>query len=138
MGKNEIFKFLNANPMFHLATAEDNKPHLRAMLLYSADENGIVFTTGKTKDLNKQLSANPQVELCFNNYQEKTQIRIAGSVELVEDLEFKKEIVAKREFLKPWVEQMGYEMLAVYCLKNGIATIWTFETNFEPKSYITI
>jgi uncharacterized pyridoxamine 5'-phosphate oxidase family protein len=108
------------------------------MLLCSADENGIVFTTGKTKDLNKQLSVNPQVEMCFNNYQENIQVRIAGSVEPVEDLEFKKEIVAKREFLKPWVEQMGYEMLSVYRLKNGIATIWTFETNFEPKSHITI
>ncbi len=138
MSKNEIFKFLNANPMFHLATTEDNKPHVRAMLLYSADENGIVFSTWETRDLNKQLSENPRVELCFNNYQDKIQIRITGSVELVEDLEFKKEIVAKREFLKPWVEQMGFGMLVVYCLKNGIATVWTFETNFEPKSYIMI
>ncbi len=138
MNKNEIFKFLNDNPMFHLATAEDNKPHVRAMLLYSADGNGIVFTTGKTKDLNKQLSTNPQTELCFNNYQDNVQIRIAGSVELVEDLEFKKEIVAKREFLKPWVEKMGYEALSVYRLKNGIATIWTFETNFAPKTYIEL
>lgn len=138
MNKNEIFKFLNDNPTFHLATAEDNKPHVRAMLLYSADENGIVFTTGKTKDLNKQLSANPQAELCFNNYQDSVQIRISGSVELAEDLEFKKEVVAKREFLKPWIEQMGYEALSVYRLKNGLTTIWTFKANFEPKSYIKL
>lgn len=138
MNRNEIFKFLNDNPAFHLATAEDNKPHVRAMLLYCADQNGIVFTTGKTKDLDKQLSANPQTELCFNNYQDNIQIRIEGSVQCVEDLEFKKEIVAKREFLKPWVERMGYEMLSVYRLKNGAATVWTFETNFTPKTYIRL
>lgn len=138
MNKNEILKFLNANPIFHLATSEEDTPHVRGMLLYSADENGIVFTTGKTKDLNKQLSANPQVELCFNNYQDNIQVRIAGCVELMEGLEFKKEIVSKREFLKPWVDKMGYETLLVYRLKNGIATVWTFETNFVPKSYIEL
>jgi uncharacterized pyridoxamine 5'-phosphate oxidase family protein len=29
MNKNEIFSFLNANPVFHLATVEGNKPHVR-------------------------------------------------------------------------------------------------------------
>ena len=138
MNKNEIFKFLNVNPVFHLATVEGNKPHVRGMLLYRADENGIVFTTGKTKDLDKQLSENPRSELCFNNYQDNVQIRIMGSVELVEDLEFKKEIVSKREFLKPWIEKAGYEMLSVYRLKSGITTIWNFKTNFEPKTYVEL
>lgn len=138
MNKNDILKFINTNPMFHLATVEGNKPHVRGMLLYRADENGIVFHTGKMKDLNNQLSANPRAELCFNNYEDNIQVRIAGSVELIEGLEFKKEIVSKREFLKPWVEQMGYEMLSVYRLQHGSATVWTFETNFAPKSYIQL
>ena len=109
-------------------------------MLFRSDENGIMFHTGKMKDLHKQLSSNPKVELCFNNYQDSIQVRIAGTVELVEDLELKKEIVASpgREFLKPWIEQMGYEPLAVYCLKNGKATVWTMETNFAPKSYIEL
>ncbi len=138
MDKSEIFAFLNANPAFHLATAEGNKPHVRAMLLYRADEDGIVFHTGTMKDVNKQLSVNPQVELCFNNYQTNIQIRVSGSVELVDDLDFKKEIVEHRAFLKPWVEESGYGMLAVYRLKNGTATIWSMETNFAPKEFIKL
>ena len=34
MNKNEIFEFLNANPIFHLATVEGNKPRVRAMMIY--------------------------------------------------------------------------------------------------------
>ena len=140
MNKSEIFEFLNANPTFHLATVEGNKPHVRGMLMYRADENGIIFHTGKGKDLHKQLSADPHVELSFNNasFENLIQIRVGGTVELVEDLDLKKEIVDKREFLKPWVEKMGYELLAVYRMKNGVATVWTMKTNFAPKEFIQL
>ena len=140
MNKSEIFNFLNANPVFHLATVEGDKPHVRGLLLYKADENGIIFHTGKMKDLHRQLTENPHVEMCFNNgnFENLIQIRVSGTVELVENLELKKEIVQKREFLKPWVDQMGYEFLAVYRMKNGMATIWTMKTNFLPKEFLEL
>ena len=140
MNKNEILDFLNGNPVFHLATVEGHKPHVRGMLLYRADENGILFHTGKMKDVHRQLTENPNVELSFNNgkFEDLIQVRISGAVELVEDLDLKKEIVQKREFLKPWVEQGGYGPLAVYRIKKGVATVWTMKTNFEPKEFIEI
>ncbi len=140
MNKTEIFTFLNANPVFHLATIEGDKPHVRGLLLYRADENGIVFHTGKNKDLHRQLTGNPNVEMSFNNgkFEDLIQIRVSGSVELVEDLDLKREIVQKRDFMKPWVEQWGYDFLAVYRLKRGIATVWTMKTNFEPKTFIEL
>jgi pyridoxamine 5'-phosphate oxidase len=140
MNKSEILEFLNANPVFHLATVEGSRPHVRGMYLYRADENGIVFHTGKMKDIYKQLSANPNVEMSFNNgkFEDLIQIRVNGAVELVEDLDLKKEIVHKREFLKPWVERDGYESLAVYRLKNGKAAIWTMKTNFATKELIVL
>lgn len=140
MNKSEIFGFMNANPIFHLATAEGNKPHVRGMLMYRADENGIIFHTGKTKDLHRQLTENPNVEMSFNNgsFENLIQVRVSGTVELVEDIELKKEIVQKREFLKPFVEQSGYEPLAVYRMKNGVAAIWTMKTNFAPKEFIEL
>lgn len=140
MNKTEIFEFLNANPVFHLATVEDNKPHVRGMLMYLAGEDGIIFHTGKGKDLHGQLSVNPNVEMSFNNgkFEDLVQIRISGKAQLVEDLDLKKEIVEKREFLKPWVEKMGYEILAVYCVKKGVATVWTMKTNFAPKEFVQL
>lgn len=138
MNKTEIFKFLNANPVFHLATIEGDKPRVRGMLMYRADENGIVFHTGKMRDLHKQLTENPNVEMSFNNGSDEdlTQIRVSGTVELVEDIELKKEIVQRREFLKPFIEQSGYEALAVYKIRNGVASVWKMKTNLEPKEIV--
>lgn len=140
MNKTEVFEFLTANPMFHLATVEGNKPHVRGMLLYRADENGIIFHTGKTKDLHRQLNENSNVEICFNNgnFKDLVQVRISGAAELIEDIELKKEIVQKREFLKPFVEQAGYDPLAVYRIKNGTATVWTMKTNLTPKVFVRL
>ena len=110
------------------------------MLLYSADENGIIFHTGKMRDLHKQLSENPVVEMSFNNGSNENliQIRVSGTVELVEDLDMKKEIVQKREFLRPLVEQMGYDFLAVYRMKNGTASVWAMKTNLAPKEFVKL
>ncbi|WP_129126739.1 pyridoxamine 5'-phosphate oxidase family protein [Geomonas oryzae] len=140
MTRNEILEFLNSNPIFHMATADGDIPHVRGMLLYRADEDGIVFNTGKIKDLYHQLNRNPRVELCFSNgiFENLIQVRIAGTVEALDDLDLKKEIVAKREFLRPWVEKVGYDQLAVYVLRKGSATVWTMATNTEPKEYIQL
>ncbi len=140
MNRKEIFEFLNANPVFHLGTIDGGRPRVRGMLMYGAAENGIVFHTGKMRDLHKQLAQNPEVEMSFNNGSNENliQIRVSGTVELVEDLELKKEIVQKREFLMPLVEQMGYDFLAVYRLKNGTASIWTMKTNLAPKELVKL
>jgi uncharacterized pyridoxamine 5'-phosphate oxidase family protein len=138
MTKNEIFEFIRKNPVFALATAEGNVPHVRNMMLYRADTNGIIFVTGRDKNVNKQLTANPRVELCFYNANDGLQVRIEGTVKALPDLELKKQIVEDFSFLKPWVEKEGYEVLIVYCLKKGRATLWTMETNFRPKESIQL
>ena len=138
MDKEFVFGFLKNNPVFFLANVHNGKPHVRALLLYEADEHGIIFHTSKSKDLYKQLTVNPDVELCFINSEQNREVRINGSVEFVEDETLKKEIVAHRELLQPWVSQHGYEMLAVMRLKNGVAQIWEPELTFLPKLYIPL
>jgi uncharacterized pyridoxamine 5'-phosphate oxidase family protein len=138
MTKEEVFEFVGKNPVFGLATADDNKPHVRMIMLYRADENGIIFTTGENKDVHRQLSANPQVEMCFYSAEERRQVRIGGTVEVLEDLELKKQVVRDYPFLKEWVDREGYDVLIVYCLKSGRATPWTMETNFQPKEYVQL
>ncbi|MBW7989315.1 MAG: pyridoxamine 5'-phosphate oxidase family protein [Planctomycetes bacterium] len=138
MTKEEILEFVTKNPVFSLATSDGNQPHVRMIMIYRADENGIIFTTGRDKDVNKQLSANPAVELCFYNADEGCQVRIEGTVEMLDDLELKMRIVEQFTFLKPWVESEGYEILIPFCLKNGKAIVWTMETNLQPKQYIQL
>ena len=109
------------------------------MMICRADEDGILFSTGRDKDVNKQLQANPAVEMCFYNAgDENRQVRIEGTVELFDDLELKKQIVEDFPFLKPWIELQGYEVMSPYILKNGKATTWSMATAFEPKQYIEL
>jgi len=138
MTREEIFEFIRSNPLFALATSQDNKPHARIMMLYRADENGIIFSTGENKDVHKQLTVNPQVEMCFYNSQQGLQVRISGTVEALEDIQLKKQVVEDYPFLKKWVDKEGYDVLILYCLKAGRAVTWTMETNFKPKQYIQL
>ena len=138
MTKEEILEFITQNPVFSLATSENGQPHVRVMMLYRADENGIIFTTGRNKAVYQQLQANPAVELCFYNADKGLQVRIEGTVEMLDDLELKMQIVEQFTFLKPWVESEGYEILIPFCLKSGKAVTWTMETNFDPKQYIQL
>lgn len=138
MTKTEIIEFINKNPAAHLATVDGGKPHVRGMLIYRADEQGILFHTGTSKDLYKQLMKNPDVELCFNSYKENIQVRVSGQAEEVKDSALKKEIVEARPFLKPWLEQYGEDLLAVFRVTKATAVIWTMATNFAPKTPITL
>lgn len=138
MTKQEIVDFVKRNPVVYLATSEGKKPRVRGMMLYRVDEDGIIFHTGKTKDLQKQLERNPDVELCCFSQQENKQVRIAGKVEALKDEALKKEIVEKRPFLKPWIEELCLDFLTVWRIKGGVATVWTMETNLEPKEYIKL
>ena len=138
MTKKEVLEFAAKNPIFALATIDGGRPRVRMMMLYRADDNGLIFTTGRDKDVNKQLQVNPAVEMCFYSADQGRQVRIEGAVEMLNDLKLKKQIVKDFPFLKPWVEIQGYEVMATYRLKNGKAVTWTMETNFEPKQYIQL
>ena len=139
MTKEEIFEFVMKNPKFNLATTDGSQPHTRMMMICRADEDGILFSTGRDKDVNKQLQANPAVEMCFFCAGDvNRQVRIEGTVEMFDDLELKKMIVEDFPFLKPWIELQGYEVMIPYILKNGKATTWSMTTAFEPKQYIEL
>lgn len=140
MNKREIFDLLNRNPPFFLATTENGEPRVRGMLLYRAAADGIIFHTGVMKDVHRQMQNNPAVELCFNDWQQQVQVRVRGVARLVTDQALKEEIVQSpgREFLKPWVEKMGYDILAVYRVEECKAQVWTMATNFAPKEFVEL
>jgi pyridoxamine 5'-phosphate oxidase len=137
MTKEEILEFLNENPSFSLATCDGKIPHVRILMLHKADENGIYFMVGKFKDVYRQLCLNPLVELCF--HKDNFQVRISGNAEnLDRDLDLKKEILEARPFMKLWIEQTGLKYMAVFRVKNGVATTWSLDTEMQPKDLIRL
>ena len=133
MTSSEIMKFLNAHPACHLATLENGKPRVRGMLMYRADEQGLLFHTGIGKALAKQIQNGAPAEACFNS--PELQVRVSGTTQIVDDLELKKEIVAARPFMQPWVAQHGYDLLVVFRIVQCAAATWTMAANFEPTTY---
>ena len=138
MTKEEVLEFITKNPVFSLATIDGGRPRARMIMMYRADEDGIIFSTGREKDVNKQLQANPAIEMCFHGSEQNCQVRIEGTAEVIDDLELKKQIVEDFPFLKPWIEAQGYEVLITYRVRNGKATSWTMETNELPKEYVQL
>ncbi len=141
MTKEEIFELIYGmqNPIMYVSTSVNNQPHVRAVLLYRADENGIIFHTEKMKELTQQLIENPKAEVCFAAG--KYQIRIEGEFKLIDDDNLKKEIInhPSRKFMKGWIAQQGLDavldFLRVFRMEHGKAHIWSFEDNFKPKEY---
>ena len=61
---NEILKFLKDCGTFYLATAEENgQPRVRPFGAVCAFEGKLYLITANTKDVYKQLVANPKVEI---------------------------------------------------------------------------
>ena len=133
MNREEIIPFLNRNPVCHLATVEEGKPRVRGMFMYRADEQGLLFHTGAGKALAKQVQNGAPAEACFNS--PELQVRVSGTAQIVDDLELKKEIVAARPFMQPWVAQHGYGLLHVFRLADCEAAVWTMADNFQPTTY---
>ena len=136
MDKKEVLEFLNANRTSYLATVEDGAPRVRGIGIVKADNEGILFQTWKSKDLNKQLEHDMSVEFCFYNIENRIQIRVRGKVTPVEDAATKQLVLKERPYFQKLVDN-GQEM-AIYRLKNGMAQVWTMQNNFEPKTFINL
>ena len=121
MDKKEILEFITKNPIAYLATAAGNKPYVRALGTYRADENGIIFSMQSDKDVYKQCMNNPETQICY--FADGVMVRVSGQMEPITDMELRKEIAEARPFLKPGVEQNGWDYVGVFKVKNAKATV---------------
>ena len=145
MEKEQVFEIINRNPVMFLATVEGAEPRVRGMMLYKADESGIVFHTGPYKDVYRQIIENPNVQICFYDAAQNIQVRIRGVLEKIDDRSVKEEIAGhpSRKFMQGWKANCKtmdefYNMFSVFNLKNGLANVWTFATNFASKEDIQL
>ena len=145
MTTQELFDFMNQTVAFTLATVDGEEPRVRTMMLYKADETGIVFHTGPFKEVYGQIMRNPNAQLCFYDPAQGLQVRVRGALEMVSTPELKQEIAShpSRAFMQAWkarcaTEEEFYAMFDVFRLRGGIANVWTFQTNFAPKEDIAL
>lgn len=138
MTKAEIYDFLRANPMCFLATVDGDHPRVRGMMLFISADNRIIFHTGKVKQLTQQLMQNCAVEFCAVDPKTNTQVRISGAAKFLDEPALNEAIIAERPFLKPIVEKYGIDAMPLFQITTPVATVWTMDTDMEPKTYLEL
>jgi len=86
----------------------------------------------------KQLAANPAVELCFLSPKTNEMVRIRGKASFVDDQALKDEVLEVFDFLKPAVEKMGYGIMCPFYVKQAKASVWTMATNMQPIEWVDL
>lgn len=133
MDFSDCVKFANENPVTYIATMDGDQPRVRAFAMWFADETGFYYHTGTPKAVWQQLTKNPKVELCFYAPGDAgMMMRVAGSVEFIDDPALKERLVKER----PWLLQIGVSgaddpKLAVFRVAHGEAYFWTMENNMR-------
>ncbi len=127
----DCIKFATENPICSVATVEGDQPRVRIFMMWRADETGFYLCSGMPKPVCHQMKTNPKVELCFYKPGQDpmapgAMMRVAGSVEWVDDLELRTQLLEEWPFLK----QMGVTgpedpMLALVRIGSGEIRYWT-------------
>lgn len=76
-----VEKFLKDAEVYYLATVDGDQPRVRPFGTINEFEGKLYIQTGKSKDVSKQIHANPKAEICA--FKDGDWLRIA--CELVED-----------------------------------------------------
>ncbi|MBE7005173.1 MAG: NimC/NimA family protein [Ruminococcaceae bacterium] len=77
----KVCAFLKDAETYYLATAEGDQPRVRPFGTALVFEDRLYIQTGKSKNVSKQLAANPKAELCA--FKNGTWLRLSG--ELIND-----------------------------------------------------
>jgi uncharacterized pyridoxamine 5'-phosphate oxidase family protein len=60
----EVCEFLKENGPYYLATMDGDQPRVRPFGTALIFENRLYIQTGKSKNVSKQISKNPRIEIC--------------------------------------------------------------------------
>lgn len=126
----EVYDFMKKCGVYSLATIDGDQPRVRIFGTLLDYEGKIYIQTGRSKDVYKQIVANPKVELAA--YDGKTDwVRVA--CELVEDPRVEVEAALLDAY--PELKAMyaaGDGNTVVFYLKNATATFGSL-TGAEPR-----
>ena len=127
-----VEKFLKEADAYYLATVEGDQPRVRPFGTANIFEGKLYIQTGKSKDVSKQIAANPKVELCA--FKGDTWLRVAG--ELAEDdrVEAKQAMLSAYPSLQKMYSAEDANTQVLY-FKSATATFSSFTAPPETISW---
>ena len=124
----EVYEFLKKCGTYYLATTEGYQPRVRPFGTYLIFENKLYIQTGKSKNVSKQMKANPKIEICA--FSGDTWIRISATAVNDDRIEPKKAMLEAYPQLKAMYKADDPNTQVLY-LKDATATFASF--GGEPK-----
>ena len=124
----EVYKFLKEAGTFYIATIDGDKPRVRPFGVVNIFEDKLYLQTGKRKNVSKQISVNPNVEICA--FLNGKWIRVSGVLVSDDRIEAKKSMLDANPSLRSMYNENDDNTEVLY-FKDATATIYSFTE--EPK-----
>ena len=120
------FEYLRVNPVFHIATIDGTKARVRPFG-FSMKRNGkLYFCTNKTKDVYKQLSRNPDIEISVMG-NDRTWLRIRGRIAFDDSRKAKVQAFEESaNLLKIYPKGADDEKCVTFYFTEAVATLFSF------------
>lgn len=128
---NEVFEFLTENPTFYLATIDGDQARVRPFGAIAKFEDKLYFVTNNKKDVFKQLTANPKVEISATSSKGQW-IRLSGNAVVDPRQEAKAAMLEANPMLKK-MYSADDGIVEVFYLTDAIAVFNSFGSA-EPKT----
>ncbi len=126
----EALDFLKKCWTYYLATVEWNQPRVRPFWTINIFNNKLYIQTWKSKNVSKQIQANPKVELCW--FLDWDWIRVSWELVRDENIEAKKDMLDHYPELRGMYDENDDNTEVLY-FKNATATISSFTK--PPKTF---
>ena len=119
----EVYDFLKECGVYYLGTVDKDKPKVRPFGTIEIFEDHLYIQTGKSKDVYKQIIANPNVEICA--FKDGKWIRVEGKLIPDDRVEAKKDMLDKNPELRGMYNELDDNTIVLY-FESGKATISSF------------
>ena len=124
----EVLKFLRECGTYYLATVEWDQPRVRPFGTVNIFEGKLYIQTGKSKNVSRQIQANPKVEISAAlNWK---WIRVSGELVRDERVEPKKAMLDRYPELRGMYDENDHNTEVLY-FQKATATIYSFTS--DPK-----
>lgn len=131
-GLERVYEFLEDAKFYFLATVDGDQPRGRVFGTLLMNDGKIYIQTGKNKDVSKQISANPKVEICA--FKDNKWLRIACELVNDDNYDLKVAMLEKMPTLKAMYSADDENMQMLY-IKNATATFSSFTSRPETITF---
>ncbi|MDR0308973.1 MAG: pyridoxamine 5'-phosphate oxidase family protein [Coriobacteriales bacterium] len=126
---DKVYEFLKKSGTYYLATTDGERPHNRPMGSINMFDGKLYFSTGKSKDMTKQIHANPNVEI--SAFIEDTWLRLSCTLVESTDPNAVDSLLESYPFLRPAYDTAKEGLL--FCITNATATFFPFNRPGDPE-----